>query len=88
MRVIHKYTVPPGCSAYKFHRGAVILTIQVVQHGEVVMWALIDDSKPTMTREFLLVGTGQPMPTDTLDYIGTVQLEGGALILHLFEVMP
>ncbi|GAJ02446.1 unnamed protein product, partial [marine sediment metagenome] len=41
------------------------------------------------TRYFRLSGTGHPLGEDYLriiDYIGTFQMENGALMFHLFEI--
>jgi hypothetical protein len=59
------------------------------------IWAEVEMSdmggKPKMeSRTFLLVGTGHEFEAPLgceLSYIGTTQLYGGAIILHLFEVV-
>ena len=38
-------------------------------------------------RTFRVVGTGNPMPPGELAYRGTVQVERGLLVFHVFEVM-
>lgn len=63
--------------------GAELLDVQT-QHGVPVLWAAIDDEAPAEPREFILCGTGHPMPSIG-HYIGTFQLHGGHFIGHLFE---
>ena len=67
-------------------KGAKPLAIQN-QHGAVYLWALVDPSEPFSPRHFRLVGTGHLIEDnmDDLTYIGTVQMDNGNLIFHLFE---
>lgn len=54
----------------------------------VCLWALVDvPANACVTRPIRMVGTGmhdEVKPTDV--FIGTVQLHGGNLVLHVFEV--
>ena len=70
---------------------AEILTVQI-QHGTPCLWVLVDpDLDPNNdkeTRYFEVHGTGHIIRDDivsTRNYIGTYQLNGGALIFHVFE---
>ena len=67
-------------------RSARILDVQV-QHGEVCIWALVDPDEGNETRHFSVFGTGHEIHDSdhAYIYIGTFQLEGGALVFHLFE---
>lgn len=68
-------------------RGARILSAQT-QRGEPQMWALVDPDAGPEEREFRLVATGERIQdADRLTYIGTVQMNDGLLVFHLFEVM-
>lgn len=68
--------------------GASILCAQE-QYGVVCLWAIVDDfpTHPKEQRTIFLRGTGHPMivPETQLRYIGTVQKNGGSLVLHVFE---
>lgn len=65
--------------------GAVILTVQV-QRGTPCLWARVDTKVGRETRLILTFGTGQPVAFEKTDkYIGTYQLDEGALVLHVFE---
>jgi hypothetical protein len=68
-------------------RGAEVLSVQV-QHGEPVMWALLDPKAQNETRTFAVHGTGHEFYDDGYAYIGTFQIAGGALVFHLFEIEP
>jgi hypothetical protein len=68
--------------------GAEILTVQTQYQGtsdeQGALWALVDPTATPQKRLFRLVGTGvrgdRPGP-----YVGTFQLTGGSLVLHVFE---
>lgn len=65
------------------------LTVQP-QNGELCMWVLVDPDAPTNARTFRLAGTGHPIYIEEgqrLDFVGTVQGYGGALVFHIFEVV-
>lgn len=73
-------------------RGAEILTVQV-QHGKPQIWAKVDPTAPVESRRFALFGTGHRIPDEresehALRYVGTFQVDGGALVFHLFEASP
>lgn len=66
---------------------AKLLTVQV-QNGIPCVWAHIrDESDLPRERTLVTYGTGHPAPLTNMDvYLGTYQLEGGALVFHVFEV--
>jgi len=65
--------------------GAEILNVDL-QYNNPCMWAMCDPDAEKETRRFCVYGTSHPVyhPTDK-KYIGTYQLMGGSLVLHLFE---
>jgi len=68
-------------------RASTVLSIQV-QHGQVVIWALVDPDAEREKRSFILAATGRDVPRkddEAILVVGTVQLAGGGLVLHLFE---
>jgi hypothetical protein len=67
-----------------------VLAIQV-QHGIPCVWALVDPTRhPVDERWFRIAGTGHEIADRIVGqgYIGTFQLLGGSLVLHVFEVQP
>ena len=85
MHVIHKYTLEilTSQSVYMPVR-AEILTVQV-QHGQICLWAMLPrPNEPISPRKILMYGTGHAIQENG-KYIGTIQLEDGALVLHVFE---
>lgn len=74
--------------------GAEILTLQVQPDEDVrrgsggrlvpVLWAVVDTEMPPVPIEIRCYGTGQQIPDNPGRYLATVQLGGGALVLHYF----
>ena len=66
--------------------GARILCVQT-QFGRPYVWALVDPSQTVGPRMLLTFGTGHPMGPEhaTLPYVGPLQLDGGALVFHVFD---
>lgn len=85
-KTIYKYPVAPGYFSHLMPKGAEILTMQL-QRDQVQMWALVNIDKPFIERKFLFVGTGHNIVENNLKYISTIQLDGGDLIFHLFEIL-
>ena len=78
-------------------KGAKVLTVQIqvmdpaaLKVGETIeqvcLWALVNPEAEKEIRQFRMVGTGHSiMHAEKLTYIGTFQMQGGALVFHLFE---
>ncbi len=63
---------------------AKILCVQV-QRGIPCAWAEVDTAFQVSERIFYTYGTGHPIPEDRMQtYVGTYQLEGGALVFHVY----
>lgn len=86
MKTIWKYTLAAaGWQVVNMPAEAQILSV-AEQNGEIVLYALVDPSKAPEQREVWTVGTGRPVPDAALQatFIGTVKLEGGLLMFHVF----
>lgn len=91
MNTVYKYPVPITDGFYlELPAGAKVLSFQVQGGGSSpYIWVLVDTERPKVRRYFRVAGTGHPIenaPAD-LRFIGTIQLSGGALIFHLFEIL-
>lgn len=85
MTTIYKYSLQPGRTVLDLPSGAQVLTVQM-QRGEPCLWAKVDTTNPPERRVFDVFGTGHPMPDDPrLLYVATFQMDGGALVWHVFE---
>ena len=88
MKTIYKYKLANVYDQFvELPRGAEVLSAQV-QRDEIRLWALVDSgATKTDRRAFRIHGTGHSIPdVERLSFIDTVQLSGGALIFHVFEV--
>lgn len=87
MRTIYKYTIRPDQLKVEMPKGAKVLTARG-QMNEICIWAEVDTEREAEQRHFEVFGTGHKMNEDMgvdRNYIGTAQLEGGALIFHVYE---
>ena len=86
MNTIYKYRLEPNCGgAVHMPQGAQVLTVQM-QDGVPCLWAKVDTTQPAERRTFDVYGTGHAMPNDPrLVYVATFQMDGGALVWHVFE---
>lgn len=90
VKLVYKYPVPlRDYFQLLLPRGAAILDVQM-QQGAPQLWALVDTSQPLVERVFRLAGTGHPLTSDDtsqLEHCGSFQMQQGALIFHLFELV-
>ena len=84
--IIHKYKLAVADEQFvAMPIEAKILSAQV-QHGEICLWVLCDDQQKQLSRRIYMLGTGHDASDVALrPFIGTVQLQDGALIFHLFD---
>ena len=82
---IFKWTLQiEGWQEIEMPIGAQILVMQI-QKENPQLWALVDEKNATEKRLFITCGTGQEMPGDVVDYIGSYQIKNGSLVFHVFE---
>jgi hypothetical protein len=55
---------------------------------ELDLWALVEPENVEKERRFLIVGTGNPIPDGLGRFIGTVTMNSGVHIFHVFEASP
>ena len=84
MKIIHKYQLLNETHSINVPEGAEILSVQT-QNNVPCIWMLINP-KETMfdIRTFFMVGTGNCFNQEG-KYVGTVQLDGGSSVMHIFE---
>lgn len=64
-------------------QGAQILCVQI-QHGQPTIWMRVEETAPLVDRALRWRGTGHNAD-DVGAYVGTIQLDGGSLVFHLFD---
>ena len=87
MKKIFKYELKiTGIQYISMPQGSEILCIQT-QHNSPCIWALVDPIAESINRKFETVGTGYNVTEiEKSKYIGTYQIDGGALVFHVFEL--
>lgn len=84
-KVIWKFTLVVGKRDHDVLMPKYAKVIHVgVQRGHPVFWAVVDPQQPFEARRFLILATGQPIPAETTEYHGTVQMPYG-LVWHVME---
>jgi hypothetical protein len=65
--------------------GAKVLSV-AEQHGDLCLWAVVDDTAPRMERIFYVFGTGNPIVgVGTSRFVGTVLM--APFVWHIFEAV-
>lgn len=84
MKTIFKYELPINDTAYvPMPAGAKILSAQV-QNERPCIWAEVDSDAAIEMRLIIVHGTGHPVLQHG-EFIGTIQIDGGRLVFHIFE---
>lgn len=85
MKAIYKYPLTiADTQAVDMPIGAEALSVQL--QGSICLWARVETSLPSALRTVRMYGTGHDcsdLPA-TSQFIGTVQLNGGNLVFHVF----
>lgn len=89
MKAIWKYPLDViGLQRIEMPAKAEILTVQM-QGDTICLWALVEPSNDKTKRGIFIIGTGHSVGVDELGrYVGTFQINGGALVFHVFENAP
>jgi len=83
MKAVWKYALNP-VTQVEVPEGAIVLSVQV-QDNQPQIWMLVDPGKAAETRVFKSFGTGHEFDDAGLVYVGTFQINNGALVFHAFE---
>jgi hypothetical protein len=78
---------PRDLSTIQVPTGAKFLHVGE-QTGCICIWALVDPAETKREERTLrIAGTGHNISNGKFNYIGTVHLDGGSLIFHVFEAL-
>lgn len=87
MRKIHKYPLMPPFIVHAprdtkwLHVGK-----QNVEGRDLpFIWAEVEDAGFNVRNTFSVIGTGHEVPEHTERHIGTIEMEGGQIILHVYQ---
>lgn len=82
MQTIWKYPLELGANNLSMPRASSVLSVH--RQGEsLCMWAIVDENRISVTRKFVVVGTGHPLPDGLTKFIGTVVID--PFVWHVFE---
>ncbi len=85
---IYKYVLEPTMRTIHMPANSKILSVQN-QYENICVWAEVDPDENTWDEpvEFEVYGTGHNMTEDVeREFLGTVQLRQGTLVLHIYKV--
>ena len=88
MKTIWKYILEEeDINSIMMPKGANPISAQV-QHNKICLWAIVETKNDLEDRLFFLATTGNPMIDNglTMNFIDTIQLYGGDVVCHLFEM--
>lgn len=64
---------------------AQLLSVDI-QNGKLCLWALVAvDFKARVNRKIIIHGTGHPVSDSIGAFVGTVLMDSGALVFHVFD---
>lgn len=86
MKQVLKFKLPLARTSYvPMPDGAIIIKVGV-QGRDICIWALCGTQEAKHARKFHVLGTGHDYEWSANHvHLGTVFMEGGALVWHIFE---
>jgi len=81
---MYKYPINKDRQKLDLPKGSVIHSVEN-QYGNVVLYALINTAtEERETYEIMVYSTGQEFIEEGQEFLGTVNLQGGQLMFHVF----
>ena len=86
MKSIWKYEIELGgkITEHSIPKYAEFLSIQN-QNNKIVLWYFVDTLEEMEIKNFKYVLTGHEFTSNFKKYLGTVQLNDGTFVVHVFE---
>jgi hypothetical protein len=86
-RSVWKFPIDPfDTITVEMPQGAEVLTA-AMQGDTLCLWALVNPDARLVPHRFAVAGTGHTRhDLDHATYISTIQMMGGALVLHVFDL--
>lgn len=86
MLTIYKYPLAITNSQFvQMPQFAEILSAGLDPQGALCVWAAVDTEAPMVSRQFYVVGTGNPVTPAPMEFIGSVTR--GPFVWHVFEAV-
>lgn len=89
MNTIYKYILKDPKNTISMPKGARIISVDE-QRGDICAWAVLDTKQTIKEDKVIYVfGTGWETEKDlfNLGFLGTVKIDGGRYIFHVFEAI-
>lgn len=83
MKTVWKYILQSE-TTFDIPKDALLLHVDV-QGRDICLWAMVDTEKETEKRHFIVAGTGHEIKQGAIANVGSVMLESGTLVFHVFE---
>ena len=67
--------------------GARVISVGIQNGTEIMVWAVVDPSRPRCPRRFWICPTGEELPLSMVSakqFVGTAMIAGGMLVFHVF----
>jgi len=85
MLTIFKYPLERAPEQFIEMPAPAILLSVAEQYGLLALWAIVDPSKPALTRRIVIKETGRHVDRDLPScFLGTVLLNEGRYVVHVF----
>lgn len=87
MNAIYKYPLTAGITTVEMPTNSKVLSV-MEQHNAVVLYAVVDINSPVVGRSFYTAMTGFTLPfnINKEQFIGTVALDQGSFVCHVFAL--
>ncbi len=82
---IWKTELTAGSGATNLPKGAKPISVHM-QDGTPMMWSVVDPQAEIETRQFHIAGTGQELPENVGEFIGTFLVQNDCLVFHVFSL--
>lgn len=90
-RRVHRHVLPADGSWHALDLTGPVLHVDCRRYDEVEVWVLHNEGEQVAQRTFQVFGTGQPLPAEAGQYVGSALSPGGPLssrgqlVWHVFE---
>lgn len=91
MKTVYKVALEAatGITVLNLPLGAVPLSVNIQGAQEIpYLWALVDPDQSDERRTFEMVGTGDALNGSNPRFVGTIFIDSGTFVYHVFEVDP
>ena len=87
MKTIYKYPITEtDLQGVKMPQYAKIVHVGKDPRGDLCLWAEVDTAYEMETVPIYIIGTGNPMPPEPVNFIGTVKVD--IYMWHVYQAVP